>query len=77
MSKYFSLLLVALFICVQSVYARSKEVTDYINPQIESILSKTLDNPSGYVAQRSQFMQLANQKEQTNSSVNNAFFYGT
>ena len=74
MKKYLSLLFVALFLCVQSVYARSKEVTDYINQQIESILSKTLGNPSGYVAQKSQFMQLANQKEQANSSVNNAFY---
>lgn len=74
MRKYLSLLLVALFICAQSVYARSKEVNDYINQQIESILSKTLDNPSAYVEQKFQFMQLANQKEQTNSSVNNAFF---
>ena len=75
MRKYLSLLLVALFICAQSVYARSKEVNDYINQQIESILSKTLDNPSAYVEQKFQFMQLANQKEQTNSSVNNAFFH--
>ena len=45
-----------------------------INQQIESILSKTLDNPSAYVEQKFQFMQLANQKEQTNSSVNSAFF---
>lgn len=74
MKKYLSLLFVALFLCVQSVYARSKEVTDYINQQIEPILSKTLGNPSGYVAQKSQFMQLANQKEQANSSVNNAFY---
>lgn len=74
MKKYLSLLFVALFLCVQSVYARSKEVTDYINQQIESILSKTLGNPSGYVAQKSQFIQLANQKEQANSSVNNAFY---
>lgn len=74
MKKYLSLLLVVLFICAQSVYARSKEVNDYINQQIESILSETLDNPSAYVAQKSQFMQLGNQKDHSNSSVKNVFF---
>ena len=36
MRKYLSLLLVALFICAQSVYARSKEVNDYINPLVST-----------------------------------------
>lgn len=74
MRKYLSLLLVALFLCGQFIHARSKEVNDYINQQIELILSETLANPSTYVAQKSQFIQLGNQKEQANSSVNNAFF---
>ncbi|MBD5336418.1 MAG: hypothetical protein HDR95_03785 [Bacteroides sp.] len=74
MRKYLSLLFVALFLCGQFIHARSKEVNDYINQQIELILSETLANPSAYVAQKSQFIQLGNQKEQTNSAEKNNFF---
>lgn len=74
MKKFLSLLFVVLFLGGYNIHARSNRVNDYINERVELILTKTLYNPSVYVEEKSQFMQLVNQKEQPNSSVNNAFF---